>query len=179
MAMSAPRTVRTARLLLRPFVLSDVAAYAAIRAKPEVMRYLPGGEARTATARQDAERLTPLFASLWDEVGYGPWAALDCASGALLGHVGLRRLPELGGETEVLYMLDSAAWGRGLAKEGAAAARDYGFGVLSLSRLIGLVLPDNTASLRVLERIGMRREETVDAFGLRVVRCAVERPSAG
>ena len=74
--MNAPRIVRTARLLLRPFMPSDVAAYAAIRAKPEVMRYLPGDEARATTARQDAERLMLLFASLWDKVGYGPWAAL-------------------------------------------------------------------------------------------------------
>ena len=177
--MSVARTVSTARLLLRPFEPADVAAYAVIRAKPGVMRFMPGGAARTATAQQDAERLVSLFASLWDEVGYGPWAAVDRASGALLGHVGLRLLPELGGETEVLYMLDSAVWGRGLATEGAAAARDYGFGALGLSHLIGLALPDNTASLRVLERIGMRREQVVEAFGLQVVRCAMERSSAG
>lgn len=173
--MNITRIVKTKRLLLRPFELIDVAAYAAIRAKPEVVRFLPGGEARAATARQDAERLVPLFASLWDEVGYGPWAAVDRASGGLLGHVGLRQLPEWGGETEVLYMLDSVAWGRGLATEGAAAARDYGFEVLDLPRLVGLALPENAVSLRVLERIGMRREALAEAFGYQVVRCAIER----
>lgn len=177
--MSAARTVETARLLLRPFEPADVAAYAAIRAKPEVMRFLPGGEARTATARRDAERLVASFAASWDKAGYGPWAAINRSSGALLGHIGLRFLPELGHETEVLYMLDSAAWGRGLATEGATAARDYAWRVLGLQRLIGLALPDNAASLGVLERIGMRREGVVEAFGLKLVRCAVEQPSAG
>lgn len=177
--MSLARTVKTARLLLRPFAPSDIPAYAAIRAKPEVMRFLPGGEARAATARQDAEQLVPRFAALWDEVGYGPWAAVDRASGALLGHIGLRRLPEFADETEVLYTLDSAVWGRGLATEGAMAARDYAWRVLGFRRLIGLVLPSNAASLGVLERIGMRREGFVEAFGLKLVRCAVEQPPAG
>ena len=40
----APRNITTRRLLLRPFVRDDTSAYAAIRSKPEVVRYLPGGE---------------------------------------------------------------------------------------------------------------------------------------
>ena len=51
----------------------------------------------------------------------------------LIGHVGLRRLPDMGGETEVLYLVDSSRWGLGYATEGAAAA-EFGFRVLNLSR---------------------------------------------
>jgi RimJ/RimL family protein N-acetyltransferase len=173
--LRATDRVETPRLLLRPFELGDVPAYAAVRAKPEVVRFLPGGEARAMMAREDAERIVSAFASLWDKIGYGPWAAIDRPSGTLLGHIGLRLLPELGSETEVLYMLDSVAWGHGLATEGAAAARDYGFGTLRLQRLIGLVVPANTASMRVLERIGMRRDADTEAFGLQVIRYVVAR----
>lgn len=68
-------------------------------------------------------------------------------------------------------MLESAVWGRGLASEGARAARDYGFGHLGLDRLIAMALPGNPASLRVMERVGMTREPgLLDAFGLKVVR---------
>ncbi|TCZ61091.1 GNAT family N-acetyltransferase [Roseicella aquatilis] len=56
----APRTVETARLLLRPFEPADVAAYAAIRATPEVMRHMPGGAARAAAARDHGLRVLGL-----------------------------------------------------------------------------------------------------------------------
>jgi RimJ/RimL family protein N-acetyltransferase len=168
------RTALTPRLRLRPFRPGDAAAYARVRAKPEVMRFMPGGgAARCARAAEEAPGIVARFAALWDEVGYGPWAAEDRATGALLGHCGLRLLPELGGETEILYLLDSAAWGRGLATEGAAAARDHGLGALGLPRLVAYALPENAASVRVMERIGMRPEGPCRAFGLDAVRYAI------
>jgi [ribosomal protein S5]-alanine N-acetyltransferase len=66
--------VTTARLRLRPFVASDVDAYAAIRTDPEVMRHMPGGSARAAQAAEDAARIVPDFAVRWRNGGYGPWA---------------------------------------------------------------------------------------------------------
>ena len=171
--------IETERLLLRPFRPSDLEAYAAIRAKPEVVRFLPGGAESAARADEIAARSVSLFERLWrEDPGYGPWAAIESASGRLVGHLGLRQLPELDGETEILYLLDSAVWGRGYATEGAAAARDYAFGPLGLARLIALALPENAASLRVMEKIGMRREDgTVEAFGLELVRCVLEPPA--
>ena len=171
--------IETDRLLLRPFCAGDIDAYAAIRAKPEVVRCLPGGEASVSRARDIAARTVTGFADLWSgDPGYGPWAAIERASGRLIGHLGLRLLPELGNETELLYMLDSSTWGCGYATEGAAAARDYGFDALNLRRLIGLALPGNPASLRVLEKIGMQPEPgLISAFGLELVRCSLERPS--
>ena len=169
--------IETARLTLRRFELGDIDAYATIRAKPEVARYLPGGEAAAIRARDIAHRTVRAFTAAWSTgPGYGPWAVIERSSGRLLGHLGLRWLPELDGETEILYLLDSAAWGQGYATEGALMARDYGFGPLGLTRLIALALPDNPGSLRVLEKIGMQREaELVSAFGLEVVRHSLER----
>jgi ribosomal-protein-alanine N-acetyltransferase len=167
--------VETARLLLRPFAPGDIAAYAAIRAKPAVMRFMPGGEARAATARQDAERLVPLFAEQWRSVGYGPWAAIETARGALIGHIGLRLLPEVDGETEILYMLDDTAWGRGLASEGAAAARDFAFDRLGLARVIALARPENRTSIRVMEKTGLAFEREIDFAGMRVAYHALDR----
>jgi RimJ/RimL family protein N-acetyltransferase len=168
---AAPREVLTPRLLLRPFRPGDAAAYARIRARPEVMRHMPGGAARAALAEAEAPAAIARFTALWEEAGYGPWAVEDRATGALLGHAGLRLLPELGGETEILYLLDSAAWGRGLATEAAAAARDAGLGPCGLQRLVGYVAPANVASRRVLEKVGMRQEgPPVQVFGLEALR---------
>nr|WP_246514672.1 GNAT family N-acetyltransferase [Neoroseomonas soli] len=160
---------------MRPFEAADIPAYAAIRADAEVMRHMPGGVARAATAGADAARLVPDFATQWRGIGYGPWAVEDRASGALLGHGGLRLLPDLGGETEVLYMLGRAAWGRGIATEIARAAREVAFGTLGLSRLVGYAAPANLASCRVLEKAGLAFEREVEVFGLRARRYVMER----
>lgn len=160
--------IETPRLRLRRFRPADAAPYAAIRARPAVMRFMPGGEARCATAATDAARLV----AEWAESG--PWAVEDRATGALLGHAGLR---DLGAEWEVLYLLDEAAWGRGLATEAACAARDHGFGVLGLPALVGYCLPGNAASRRVLEKLGMRAEGTRHVFGVDALRFALAAPA--
>lgn len=167
--------LETARLRLRPFAERDIPAYAAIRSDPEVMRHMPGGVARAATAAADAARLVPGFAGEWLRHGYGPWAIEDRASGALLGHGGLRLLPAPGHETEVMYLLDRSAWGRGLATEVAAAAREAGFGRFGLARLVGYAAPQNAASRRVLEKTGLAFDGEVTVFGLRARRYVLDR----
>lgn len=167
----------TRRLVLRPFARSDIAAYAAIRAKPEVVAMLPGGPEAAARATADAERLVTAWAAL--PAGAAPWAAEEKESGRLLGHLGLRPLPELGGETELLYMLDSGAWGRGLATEGAAAALRAAFGPLGLRRVVALARPENAASVAVMRKLGMRFEGETRVFGLQAVRYAAHAPPPG
>lgn len=165
----------TDHLLLRPFEAVDVAAYAAIRAKPEVVRYLPGGPEGAANAQAKAEQLIPVFAAAWRDPGYGPWAVIERASGRLIGHAGLRLVPELDGETEILYMLDSACWGRGYATEAAEAACRFGFETLGLDRLIALALPENTGSIRVMQKLGMTADGPFEAFGISGIRYAIRR----
>lgn len=170
--------IETARLVLRPFEPADIPAYAAIRAKPHVVRYLPGGEARAAEADAVAAETVPRFMDHWRNApGYGPWALEEKASGRLLGHAGLRLFPDDSGETEVLYLLDDLAWGRGFATEAATTARDFGFGTLGLPGLIGYVHPDNRASERVLQKIGMARApEPVQVLGLTAMRYTASSP---
>jgi [ribosomal protein S5]-alanine N-acetyltransferase len=147
------RELKTARLILRPFTMADIPAYAAIRDQPEVARFLlPRREG--VSAEQVATESIAVFERCWREQGYGPWAAVDAASGRLIGHHGLRLLPEFG-ETEILYAFDRAFWGRGLAIEGAIAARDYGFTVVGLARLIAIALPDNHVSRKVMTKAGL------------------------
>jgi [ribosomal protein S5]-alanine N-acetyltransferase len=179
--MRAPRRCRrrrviltTARLMLRPFEMSDVVAYAAIRAKPEVAAMLPGGPETAARAADDAMRLVSAWAGV--RPGEAPWAVEARQDGRLLGHLGLRPLPELGGETELLYMLDSRVWGRGLATEGGAAALRAAFGALGLRRVIALARPENAASIAVMRKLGMRFEGDLRVFGVQAVRYGVHAP---
>jgi [ribosomal protein S5]-alanine N-acetyltransferase len=80
------------------------------------------------------------------------------------GLAGLKYLDELG-EVDVAYRLLLAHWGQGLATEVALASVRYGFADLGLKRIIGLVMPKNIASLRVLEKTGLRYTEEVFLWG--------------
>ena len=175
--MRAPATIRTARLILRPFTLDDVPAYAAIRAKPEVMRFFPKTDELPEVG---ARRVIEHFMAHWRDPGYGPWAAVEKASGRLLGHLGLRYMPEFG-ETEILYILDSAVWRRGLASEGGTAARDHAFDALGLDRVMAIALPENVASTGVMRKIGLEFEKMATYKGFEVAYYALDkrnRPTA-
>lgn len=95
--------------------------------------------------------------------GFGPWAVVDKRTKDILGYCGLLFFPDLGGQSEVEigYRLVRSAWGRGYATEAALAVRNYGFDTLDLSRLVSLIDPRNTASIRVAKKIGMCYERYV------------------
>jgi RimJ/RimL family protein N-acetyltransferase len=76
----------------------------------------------------------------------------------------LKYLEELG-EVDVAYRLMPSHWGLGLATEAAFASVRYGFADLGLKRIIGLVMPENIGSVRVLEKAGLRYTETVTFWG--------------
>jgi len=112
----------TQRLYLRPFEPADLEAYAVIRSRPSTARFLPGGE---AGAKATASGVRTLWGhDAWTAGGYAPWAVVEKISSQLIGHLGLRYLPEIQ-ETELLYMIDEPWWGRGLATEGGRAAVDF------------------------------------------------------
>lgn len=80
---------------------------------------------------------------------------LDQSTGELLGTIDLRFDPE---ETAHFgYWLATPVWGRGYASEALAALLDFGFEVLGLKRIWGAAMPDNPASIRVMEKCGLAR----------------------
>lgn len=150
--------LETQRLLLRQFHSFDQPALQAIFGDPEVMRYGPGVQ----TAEWIAAWLRDTLDG-YQRLGFGPWAVVDKATSSLIGYCGLFYYPDLAGqpEVEIGYRLARPAWGKGCATEAAQAVRDYAFNVLTLERLVALIDPDNTASLRVAEKIGMQYEQDV------------------
>ena len=145
--------IETRRTRLRLFVPEDIPAYAAIRAKPEVIRFITGAAA-AAAAQAIAARVVAAFIQHWRDHGYGPWAMIEKASGRLMGHMGLRFVPELDA-TEILYMLDTPFWGQGYATEGALAAQTHAFKALNLPRVVAIAAAENKASQRVMRKIGL------------------------
>jgi RimJ/RimL family protein N-acetyltransferase len=120
------------------------------------------------------EKLVASQLAHWAEHGYGWWAVEMRADGAFAGWNGLQYLPETG-ETEIGYLLGKPFWGRGLATEGALAGLGFGFEELGLGEIVAIVHPDNVASQRVIEKLGMSGGQRARYFGMDVYNYRLER----
>jgi ribosomal-protein-alanine N-acetyltransferase len=163
---------RTERLLLRGLREDDLSAYQALFSDPEVIRYLPIQPPGLSLDQVSAGygRAT----AHWQRHGYGVWAVCHLDADQLIGHCGLRYLEEIE-ETELLYAIARPFWNRGLTTEAARASLAFGFGPAGLDRIIALAVPENRASIRVMEKIGMRPDGEADLFDLHLVRYVAER----
>jgi RimJ/RimL family protein N-acetyltransferase len=87
----------------------------------------------------------------------------------------LKYLEEFG-EVDVAFRLMRTHWGLGLATEAALSSVRFGFADLALKGIIGLVIPKNIASVRVLEKTGLRYAETVMFWGSQFSKYVITRP---
>lgn len=161
--------LETPRLQLRPFAAEDLAEHGRLYADPDVTRYLAGGPYLGDAARLRSERAVRRFVDHWQARGFGVWAVRDRASGAFLGQCGLNTIDDTG-EVEALWALARPAWGRGLATEAAGAALEWAFATAALPAVIAIAAPENIASQRVMQKVGMRYAGRARYFGLDVVR---------
>ena len=153
--------LETERLRLRAFAARDFEPYAAMMADAEVTRYLGDGR---PLARADAWRQLAYLMGHWALRGFGLWAVEERATGALVGRIGLLE-PEGWPGFELAYTLARPAWGRGYAREGAAAALAYARETLGREEVISIIRPENLASIRVAIALGATRDRTVEFFG--------------
>jgi len=121
-------------------------------ADPRVMRYIGSGRASTRRQIDDVMRRLPRAYALYP--GLGTWRATRRDNGEFVGWFALKYIPGTA-EVEVGYRLRHGAWGRGFATEAARELVRYGFDDLGLQRIIGVTHPDNLASQRVLQKIGL------------------------
>jgi RimJ/RimL family protein N-acetyltransferase len=156
------KSLETPRLLLRQWRSTDLDAFAAVNAQPEVMRFIHDG--RTLDRAATAERLA-YYQRHWDEHGFGLYAVQIAETGELAGFTGLAVptfLPEIMPTVEIGWRLGRAYWGRGLATEAAQAVVAHARAELGLRRLVSIHIVGNEASARVMVKLGMALErETV------------------
>ncbi|NJM71656.1 MAG: GNAT family N-acetyltransferase [Scytonema sp. RU_4_4] len=155
-------TIETSRMLLRPLAMVDLDNLADIYRDPEVMKYRLFSQ--SASLKQTQELLKSYLAH-WEQHGFGRWATIYKANQRLIGHCGLEYMPSLN-EVEVNYLLAREYWGQGFATESAIALLRYGFETLQFDRLVALAKPENLASLRVMEKIGMQFEKNIQLYGV-------------
>ncbi|MQM25421.1 GNAT family N-acetyltransferase [Glycomyces albidus] len=160
--------LRTERLLLRPLTAGDADAMHVLNADPEVMRFIGSG---APLAIEDTRARTAKAEAHWDAHGWGVFAAVETATGTLVGWSALATphfLPEILPATELGWRVRRDRWGRGYAPEAARAVMGFAFGELGLDRLVSCIHSQNAASIRVAEKLGMvlERETTVPGFAV-------------
>jgi len=163
--------LETERLRLRQFREGDLDAYARITADPQTMRYLAHGE---PFDRDEASRSLGFIDAHWRIRGFGLWAVEEKASGALVGRIGLLR-PDGWPGLEVAWLVARERWGEGFATEGARAALAHAFRVVGERRAVSLIAPENRASIRVAEKLGMGFAEARQIEGRSVSIYAIDR----
>jgi RimJ/RimL family protein N-acetyltransferase len=161
--------LETSRLILRELGESDLDDYAHICADPEVMRYV-GGKPLT---RSEAWRSLAFFLGHWRLRGYGMWAVVNRETGRFIGRIGFHR-PEGWPGFEIGWLIGRDSWGQGLATEGARAVLNLAVPRYGQTHVISLIQPENSASIRVAEKIGECREGETDLNGVRVLIYGVE-----
>jgi len=154
--------IKTNRLFLRQFGKKDLDAYSRIMGDREVGRWFPKGDGYT---REEAERSLDSILHHWTKHGFGIWAMTDKEKKILLGRCGLNLIVETS-EVELDFVVARDCWGRGYATEAATAALEFGFGILKLDRIIALSRPENTASRRVIEKMGMTYRKEAEYWGI-------------
>jgi len=174
------KVLETERLLLEPLSEERQEEFVSLTADPEAMRYWsPSG----AFDRDEAEHRFSRALARTRERGFGRrWIVLK-ATGAGIGFTETKVLGEgyddvPPDDVELGWMLTRPEWGNGYATEAGCAARDEAFEHLGLGSVIALHHPDNLASARVMERLGMSFErEFVHTVGwpYRVYRLTRER----
>src|ERR1051326_2343252 len=161
--------IETERLLLRMFRPDDLEHLARMFSDPEVMRYVGDG---STVSRDETDKALKSIIKHWDTHGFGRWVAEDRSSHEFLGFGGLRSLL---GTPEVVYHFATANWGRGLATELAGTSLRFGFEERSFNRIVAIAKPLNTASIHVMEKLGMHYQMHTSYYNIEVIQYEIWR----
>jgi RimJ/RimL family protein N-acetyltransferase len=152
--------IETERLLLEPLDVSRLEDFVRLTALPDVMRcWVPDGP----FTRDRAEQNFAASLERASEWGFGRRWIVAKENGAGLGFTDTKYFGEYcdevsPDEVEIGWMLTPSAWGRGFATEAGSAVRDEAFGRLELQSIVAEHHPENVASGRIMEKLGMAFE---------------------
>ncbi|AMA62516.1 acetyltransferase family protein [Kurthia sp. 11kri321] len=141
--------IQTERVILRLFKEEDWEAVYAYTSQADVMHYIPEG----VFSKEDAKRF--VLENKGEKARYFP--IIEKSSNQLIGHLFFE--PNFGTHTyEIGWVMNPCYTGKGYASEAAEAMIQYGFTELDLHRIVATCQPENIASWRIMEKIGMRKE---------------------
>jgi len=145
--------IETERLILRQFNLNDFEAVYEFGSNEEVQKYT--GNKNLESHTKAKELIKNVFLQDYKKYGYGRWATIFKPDNKLIGFAGLKYLPEMD-ETDIGFRFLPEYWNKGIATEASLEIIKYGFEKLNVKRIIGIAMPDNIGSCKVLEKIGLK-----------------------
>jgi len=144
--------IETKRLILREFTINDFEAVFEFNSRVEVHKYT--GDEIIKSIERAKEIISNIWLNDYKNYGYGRWAVIYKPENKIIGFAGLKYLPEIN-ETDIGYRFLPEYWGKGIATEVSKKIINYGFDQLKLNRIIGITMPENIGSCKVLEKIGL------------------------
>ncbi|MBH8562618.1 GNAT family N-acetyltransferase [Nostoc sp. CENA67] len=148
--------VVTKRLIIRRLAETDLHDYLQCQTHPEILPYMPG----EPITEEGAKRYVPHLAAV--EIGDKPvfivFAIQHIADAKMIGQVSINLSAKEQSQGEIGWILHPDYQGRGYATEAAQVLLNYCFAQRKLHRITAMCDTRNTASVRLMERLGMRRE---------------------
>ncbi len=149
----AATILTTARLRLEPFADSHLDELQEMNGDPEVMRFITGRPQTLEETREGIERVK----KRWAELGYAWWSFFEIGTGRIIGAGCIQHLGnDAANPLELGYRLRSDKWHQGFATEAARAMAAFAFDMLDAKELTAICDPENVASSKVMQRLGMR-----------------------
>ncbi len=156
------RILETERLVLRQLTLEDAPFILELLNEPAFLRFIGDKQVRTLADAENYIRTGPMAS--YAQHGFGLWLATLKADGTPVGICGLIKRPVLD-DVDVGFALLARHGGHGYATEAAAATLHHGRTAFGLKRIVAITAPDNAASGRVLEKVGLRFERMLTLPG--------------
>ena len=156
-------TIRSERLILRPWQDDDLGPFAQMNADPRVREFFPG-----LLSREESDAFAKFMSDHIERYGWGFWIASLIQTGEFIGFIGLEDVHfqapfnKFTPAVEIGWRLAFNHWGKGYATEGAKRALQYGFEQLKLEEIVSFTAVQNIRSRHVMEKIGMHRKEDDD-----------------
>lgn len=148
--------IETERLILRTWEDKDAEQYYHINQDPKVIELLRG-----PLTMQEVKDFMSAMNEQFSKLGFTLFATEEKSTGKLIGFIGLNP-PKWESHftpcVEVGWRLGSQYWNQGYATEGARAVLAYGFNQCDLTEIVSFTVPVNIRSIRVMEKIGMKRD---------------------
>ncbi len=146
--------LETERLWLRPLTSDDAIDLAIALGNPRVTQHIGTGRPKSF---EETIQYLDYQCSHHNTYGYSLWAMERKCDRRVIGQCGLWHL-EGTGEVDLAYTLSEDVWGQGYATEASIAWLDYAFDQLQFERVVAVSKPENLASIRILEKLGMQYE---------------------
>ena len=155
--------LQTGRMTLRRLTPADAPFIRELVNEPSWIRFIGDRGVRTEDDARAYLAKGPI--AMYERYGFGLWMCESRESGEALGICGLIKRDTLE-DVDIGFAFLPRYWGQGYAHESAAAVLDYGREVLELDRIVAITSPDNTSSIRLLEKLGLRLEKTFEVGGM-------------